>query len=44
MIGMIAGWLEDAIVSVPEGSRTIVAIQVRPETPLPSLPLRTLAR
>ena len=29
MIGMIAGWLEDAIRAVPEGSRTIVAIQVR---------------
>ena len=29
MIGMIAGWLEDAIRAVPEGSRTIVAIQAR---------------
>jgi Na+/H+ antiporter NhaD/arsenite permease-like protein len=28
MINMIAGWLEDAITAVPEGSRTIVAIQI----------------
>lgn len=28
MIGMIAGWLEDAIRATPEGARTIVAIQI----------------
>lgn len=28
MIGMIGGWLESAIRATPEGSRTIVAIQI----------------
>ena len=28
MIDMIAGWLESAIRATPEGSRTIVAIQI----------------